>query len=143
ANDPRDPILNATVLWWNATHLPFSSDWWNGPQFYPSGGARAFTENLAGITLVSSPVYWITGSPIAAYNVAYFMTWPLSGFFTYLLVRRLTTRGDAAFLAGLAYAFVPYRIAELGHIQVLATYGLPLALLGLHGYREDGRTRWL
>ena len=46
-------------------------------------------------------------------------------------------------MAGLVYAFVPYRIAELGHVQVLATYGLPLVLLGLHGYVNDRRPRWL
>jgi hypothetical protein len=143
AIDPWDPILNATVLWWNATHLPFSTAWWNAPQFYPSAGVSAFTENLMGISVIASPVYWITGSPIAAYNSAFFLTWPLSGFFTYLLVRHLTRRSDAAFLAGLVYAFVPYRIAELGHVQVLATYGLPLVLLGLHGYMSDRRPRWL
>ena len=30
ANDPYDPILNASILWWNATTVPFSSEWWTG-----------------------------------------------------------------------------------------------------------------
>ena len=72
--------VNTTVLWWNATHLPFSTAWWNAPQFYPSAGVSAFTENLMGISVIFSPVYWITGNPIAAYNSAFFLTWPLSGF---------------------------------------------------------------
>ena len=96
-----------------------------------------------GISVISSPVYWITRNPIATYNSAFFLTWPLSGFFTCLLVTPPHTTMDAAFLAGLVYAFVPYRIAELGHVQVLATYGLPLVLLGLHGYVSDRRRRWL
>ena len=55
AIDPWDPILNTTVLWWNATHLPFSTAWWNAPQFYPSAGVSAFTENLMGISVIFSP----------------------------------------------------------------------------------------
>src|SRR5205823_5496954 len=52
-------------------------------------------------------------------------------------------REDAALLAGLAFGFSPYRIPAFGHLQTLATFGLPFALAGLHGYLEEGRRRWL
>jgi hypothetical protein len=143
ANDPYDPILNTSILWWNATTVPFSPEWWNPPYFYPARGVSAFTENLVGISLFASPVYWLTGNPLAAYNVSFFLTWPLSAFAVYLLGFLLTRRHDAAFLAGLAYAFTPYRTAELGHIQMLASYWLPMCLLALHGFLEERRGRWL
>ena len=143
ASDPGDPILNASILWWDATTWPFSQAWWNAPHYYPSEGIAAFTESLVGLTPTSAPVLWATGNPILAYNLAFFLTWPLSAFAAYLLVRFLTRRNDAAVVAGLAFAFSPYRVAELAHIQVLAFYGMPIGLLGLHGYLEERRARWL
>jgi hypothetical protein len=143
ASDPYDPILNTSILWWNATTLPFSAHWWNAPFFYPSRDVSAFTENLVGISPIASPIYWLTGNPLATYNLALFLTWPLSAFAVYLLVSFLTKRRDAALLAGLVYGFSPYRTAELGHLQVLSSYWMPVALLGLHGYLARHRWGWL
>lgn len=143
ASDPWDPILNATVLWWNAVTIPFSAPWWNAPQFFPSSGVSTFTENLAGISVVATPTFWLTGNPLTAYNVAFFITWPASALALYLLVHRLTRRVDAAIVGGLAYAFAPYRVAELAHLQVLSSYWLPIVLLAGHAYLETRATRWL
>lgn len=143
ASDPGDPALNTLVLWWNATRLPFSAAWWNAPQYFPTDNISAFTENLVGIGVVFNPLFWLSGSPILSYNIALFLTWPLSAFAAYLLARFLTGREDAAFIAGLAYGFSPYRTTELAHIQSLSSYGIPLFLLGLHGFREEQRWRWL
>jgi hypothetical protein len=143
AHDRYDPVLNASILWWNATTIPFSTEWWNPPYFYPSHGVSAFTENLVGVSLFASPVYWLTRNPLTAYNVALYLTWPLSAFATYLLVLFLTSRQDAAFLAGLAYGFAPYRAAEMAHIQTVSSYWLPVILLGLHGFLDRRRGVWL
>lgn len=143
ASDAGDPVLNAGILWWNATTLPFTAAWWNAPHYYPTPDVSAFTENLVGISVFFSPIYWVTGDPISAYNLTYFLTWPFSAFAVYLLVRLITKRDDAAFLAGLAYGFTPYRTAEIAHIQSLSSYGMPIALLGLHGYLDARRRRWL
>jgi F5/8 type C domain len=143
ANDPYDPILNTSVLWWNATTVPFSERWWSPPHYYPSENVAAFTEGLTGVSLFASPVIWLTGNPLAAYNLAFFLTWPLSAFGTYLLVLFLSRRHDAALLAGLAFGFAPYRTAQMAHIQVLSSYWLPIILLGLHGFLEQRRLRWL
>ena len=143
ASDAGDPAFNTLVLWWNATRLPFSAAWWNAPQYFPTESISAFTESLVGIGVVFDPAYWLSGNPVLAYNVALFLTWPLSAFAAYLLVRFLTKRDDAAIVAGLAYGFSPYRTTEIAHIQSLSSYGLPLVLLGLHGFREERRWRWL
>ena len=143
ASDPYDPILNTSILWWNAKTIPFSQEWWNPPYFYPADNISAFTENLQGLSPFSTPTYWVTKNPLTTYNVALFLTWPLSAFGTFLLVRFITRREDAAILAGLAFGFTPYRFAELGHIQMVSTYWIPLMLLGIHGYLERRRAAWL
>ena len=143
ANDPYDPILNASILWWNATTTPLTDAWWNQPQYYPTSGVSAFTENLLGVSLIASPVFWLTNNPLTAYNLSFFVSWPLSAFTAYLLAFAVTRRHDASFLAGLSYGFTPYRTAELGHLQMLSSYWLPLCLVGLHQFLATRRARWL
>ena len=143
ASDPYDPILNTSILWWNAKTIPFSPTWWNPPYFHPTRDVSALTENLQGLTPISTPIYWITGNPLTTYNLVFFLTWPLSAFTAFLFVRFVTRRDDAAILAGAAYGFTPYRLAELGHLQMVATCWVPLVLLGLHGYLERRTVGWL
>jgi hypothetical protein len=143
ANDRYDPVLNASILWWNATRVPFSPQWWTPPHYYPSEGIAAFTENLAGLGVLTTPMLWLTQDPVQTYNLAVYLTWPLSAMGVYLLLLGLQARAGPAFVGGLAFGFAPYRIAQMGHLQVLACFWLPLALLGLHLYREQRRRRWL
>src|SRR5688572_8915385 len=134
ANDPGDPLLTAAILHWNASHLPWSDAWWQFPIYHPTRDTLVFSEHLLGLSPIASPIAWITGSPLAAYNLTTLLMFPLCGTAMYALVRALTGSAAAAFLAGLAYAFAPYRISNLPHIQMLASFWAPLALLGLHRF---------
>ena len=138
-SDPGDPVLNTWILWWNAQAWPLTNQWWNAPAFYPSRSALAFSEHLLGLTPITTPVFWLTGSPEFAYNVAFCVSFPLSALAMHLLVKRLTGRDDAAFVAGAAYGFAPYRVAHFAHIQVLWSFWMPLGLLGLHAGVEGRR----
>jgi F5/8 type C domain len=142
-NDPGDPALNTWILWWNAHALPYTARWWDAPAFYPVRGSLAFSENLIGLSLVSTPLQWLGANPQTAYNVVFLLTFPLCGLGAFLLVRALIARDDAAFIAGLLFGFAPYRIAHLPQIQCLAAFPIPFALLGLHQYVRDQRARWL
>lgn len=142
-SDPGDPLLNTWILWWNAQTVPLTTAWWNAPAFYPSPDALALSEHLLGQTPFSSPVIWLTGNPQLAYNITFLLTFVLSGMSAYALGFVLTGRSDAALLAGLAYAFAPYRMAQFPHIQVLSSYWMPAALAALHLYLREGRRLWL
>ena len=143
AHDPGDPVLNIWILWWNAQTTPFTETWWNAPMMWPMTGAMALSEHLVGLSVVATPLQWVGFNPIAAYNVCFLLTFALSGFFAYLLGRRLTGSVFAGICAGLAFGFSPYRAGQLAHIQVLSSQWMPLALLGLHAYVESGARRWL
>ena len=143
ANDPGDPLLTAAILKWNATHVPLTDAWYQFPIFYPTRDTLTFSEHLLGLSVIASPIYWLTGNLVITYNVVLLLTFPLCGMAMYALVYRLTGSAAGAFVAGLAFAFAPYRISQLPHIQMLATFWAPLALLGLHAYIETGRRRWL
>jgi hypothetical protein len=142
-HDPYDPILNTWILWWSTKALPLSQQWWNAPFFLPAGGVLAFSEHLLGIWPIAGPLTLVSGHPLFGYNVALLATYPLSALAAYFLAFTLTRRHDAAFLAGLAYGFAPYRLGQLPHIQVLTAYWTPLCVGALHRYHESRRPIWI
>jgi hypothetical protein len=141
--DLGDPLLNTAILAWNARHLPLTAEWWNFPSFAPLSGVTAFTEHLLGAYPLTSPVIWVTGNPVLAYNVLELACLTLNGVATYALVRELTGSKAGAFVGGLAFAFAPFVGEHVTHIQMLMAYGMPFALLGLHRYVEEGQLRHL
>lgn len=143
ANDAGDPLLTAAILKWNATHVPWTDAWYQFPIFYPTRDTLTFSEHLLGLSVIASPIYWLTGDAVATYNVTLLLTYPLCAMTMFALVLRLTGSAAGAFVAGLAFAFSPYRVSQLPHIQMLATFWAPLALIGLHAYLDTGRRRWL
>ena len=142
AHDPGDPILNAWILWWTTKAVPLTEAWWNAPMFYPAPGTFAFSEHLLGQAFISAPLIALTGSPLFGYNVTLLATYVLSGLGAYFLAYTLTRRHDASFVAGLAFAFAPYRVAQLPHIQVLTSFWTPICLAALHRYDREPSTRW-
>ncbi len=142
AHDPYDPILNAWILWWTTKALPLTAHWWNAPIFYPATGALAFSEHLLGLAPVAAPLIALTGNPLLGYNVTLIATYVLSALGAHFLGYMLTRRHDAAAVAAIAYAFAPYRLAQVPHIQVLSSYWIPVCLAALHRYDEEGRPRW-
>jgi hypothetical protein len=142
-HDAGDPLLNAWILWWNADALPLTERWLNAPMFWPMKGAIVLSEHLLGLSLVATPLQWLGAGPIAAYNVVFLLSFPLCALAAHALGYELTGRHDAAAIAGLVFAFNPYRTSQLAHIQVLWAFWMPLALFALHRYSRDGRVRWL
>src|SRR5262249_9188623 len=87
------------------------------------------------------PVYAATHNILFSYNLLLLGTIVLSGLGMYLLVRELTDQPVAAFLAGLAFAFAPYRIDQFAHIEVLSSQWMPFALYGFRRFFVTGRLR--
>lgn len=157
-HDPGDSLLNIWLIWWNARAVPFTTGWWSPPVFFPLPGTLALSEHLAGLAPLTSPLQWAGAGPVAAYNVAFILSFALSGFCAFLLVRRLAGgRAEAsclpsagpgvaelaALVAGLVYGFGPYRAGQLAHLQVLTSQWMPLTLLAMHAWMTGGRRRWL
>jgi hypothetical protein len=142
AHDPGDPLLNAWILWWSTRAVPLTTPWWNAPDFFPATGTLAFSEHLLGLAPISAPLIALTHLPLLGYNVALIATFVLSAVAAHVLVFTLTKRHDAAFVAALAYAFAPYRLAQVAHIQVLASYFTPICLAALHRYGRTANPRW-
>jgi hypothetical protein len=141
-NDLGDSLLNMFLLAWNARETPLSERWWNLPQFYPIPGVMAFSEHLLGLSVITTPVIVLTGSPLLAYNAVFFLSFPLCALATHLLCFELTRRHDVSVLAALAYGFAPYRMSQFAHVQVLSAYWIPFTLLALHIFVRRPQWRW-
>lgn len=144
--DLGDSLLNMWILGWGAEHLPQLlsgqigwAEFWNANIFHPDPLALALSEHLVGLSLQVLPVYWLTGNIILCYNLLFISTFALSAFGTYLLVLDLTGNRRAAFIAGLVYGFLPYRISSVPHLQVISSQWMPFALWGLNRYVTGSR----
>lgn len=142
-HDPGDPLLSTWTLWWNAEVLPFTARWWDGLAFYPSHDTLSFSDHRVGLGLIASPIIWMRGEPLAAHNVAFLLSFFFSAAAAHALCYSLTKSVWAAVIGGLVYGFNPYRAAHLPHLELLSSYWLPLALLGLHKWAGTFGGRWL
>ncbi|MGE0703889.1 MAG: discoidin domain-containing protein [Vicinamibacterales bacterium] len=143
-SDLGDPLLNAWILAWGADRILHGfNDLWQAPNFFPYANTLAYSEHLLGVTVIVAPVYWLSGNPLLTYNVAFLLSYVLAGSGMYLLVRSLTGRPAAGVVAGMAFAFCPYRAAQMPHLQSLITGWMPIALWGLHRYYASGRRLFL
>jgi hypothetical protein len=147
--DLGDPAFVAGVLAWGSERwlallggdLHAAIDFWNAPIFYPEPLTLAYSEHFALHSLLTLPIYAVTRNAVLCYNVAWLATFVIGGLGMYLLVRDLVGHGSgfsaAAFVAGLAFVFAPYRVATMGHLHVQSAQWMPFVLLGLHRYFRD------
>jgi len=142
-HDLGDPLLSASILWWNAHVTPLTAPWWHGSWFHPESGSLAFSDHRLGASLFASPLQWLGVTPVAAANLTLLASFALSALAAFVLVLELTGRSDAALVSGLAFGFNPYRMAHIEHLELLLAFALPLALWTLHRYERSGRARWL
>ncbi len=149
AADLGDPAFNCWVLMWTAGVVLRAAkgdvaalhQFWNGNIFYPAPLTLAYSEHLTPQMLQMLPVYAAGGNILLCYNLLFLSTFVVAGVGMFVFVRDLTGRPLAAFAAGLAFAFAPYRIGQFSHLQVLSTGWMPLAFVGLRRYLVTRRTR--
>jgi hypothetical protein len=144
---PGDPYLYLWVFGWvMETLLRNPLDILNGRVFnanifYPAESTLAYSDHMLLQSVALTPIYTITGDVVFCYNVLLFASMVLSAVAMHAFVRAVTGSTPGAYLAGLAWAFWPYRFAHLVHIQLQALYFLPLAFLLLHRVMAGRRKR--
>jgi hypothetical protein len=109
--------------------------------FAPLPHSIVFNENLFGLSTLFAPVYLLGKNPLLAYNLTLIASLALTVFFTYLLVRHVTGSGYAGIVSGVAFAFCPYILFEIGRIQLVATQWIPASFWFLHRAIEGGKRR--
>jgi len=140
APDLGDPVRTAWQIAWvghamlhNPLHL------FDANAFYPHPLSLAFSDSLLGY----GPAALFGSGTVAAlvrYNLLFLFAWSLCFVGAYLLSRELGLGRLGGAAAGAAFAYAPYRVTEAGHLHVISSGGIPLALfLLVRGYRRGSR----
>ncbi|HEV8118185.1 MAG TPA: hypothetical protein VGQ32_06645, partial [Thermoanaerobaculia bacterium] len=140
--DIWDAKLNAWILHWDFHQLfrdPLHL--YDANIFHPDRYALAFSENLLGASVFAFPLYAAGVSTLAAYNFVFLLGMFLSAMAAWALAREITGDPVAASVAGIVFAFCPFRLAQIPHIQHQWGAFLALTLLFLLRYLGAGRRR--
>ncbi|MFN8496959.1 MAG: hypothetical protein U0641_03820 [Anaerolineae bacterium] len=141
-HDFGDPLLTAWIVSWvSRTIFTNPLNLYHGNIFYPFPYSLAFSETLAGSLPIVAPILWLTGNPILAQNGLLVASFFLSALGAFLLARRLTGSAAAGIVAGVIFAFAPFRFIHFSHMQLLSAHWMPFTLLFLHRGVESRRWR--
>jgi hypothetical protein len=141
-HDDGDPLLNTWALAWVAHQVPRApAHLFDANIFYPERRTLAYSETLLAPAAFAAPLFWAGVSALLVYNVVFLSGFVVSGVGTSLLVRTLTGSTAAGRVAGLVFAFLPYRIDHFPHLQLQQTQCLPLAMWAFHRLLRTGRVR--
>jgi hypothetical protein len=134
--DLGDPLVQSWQVAWGGhalTHQPV--EFFQSNQFWPLDDTLAFSDALVGYSpagLIGSGAE----AAVARYDVLFLFAYALAFAGAYLLARELGVGPAGAAVAGAAFAFAPFRLEQDGHLHVISSGGIPLALaLGVRGYR--------
>jgi hypothetical protein len=144
SGDGRFSIWN--VAWVAHALTTNPSQLYHANIFYPHQNALAFSEANLVAGVMAIPVWLATHNAHAASNWVILCSFVLSFLATYALVRHLSGHGAGAAMAGLIFAFCPFVLSHLPHVQLLLTFVLPLVLLRMHVFVERPGVRqaaWL
>lgn len=106
--------------------------------FYPAPHSLVYNEHLFGVSLFSLPIYALTRNPVLAYNLLWWLSFPLNLGAMFALLRRHVD-GDIAALGGACvYTFSFYKVLHAyGHLHLLWTWLLPLSIVLLERWTEQ------
>ena len=137
-----DPALQAFLIGWDwhaLTTAPGSL--FHLPIFHPERLALTYMDSMLGETLLGAPALAAGSSIATAYDLALLLSFALSAWATYRLTRLFGVPRPPAFLAGMLFAFSPYRFANLDLLNQLQTELLPLGLFFVVRYVRRSRIR--
>ncbi|MDO8186363.1 hypothetical protein Q5424_18760 [Conexibacter sp. JD483] len=128
AKDLGDPLSQSWQVAWGGhalAHQPLR--FFDANQYYPYRDTLAFSDALVGY----APAGLFGSGPhaaIARYDLLYLFAYALAFAGTYLLARTLGASPGAAIVAGVAFAYTPWRLEQAGHLHVISSGGIPLTL---------------
>jgi hypothetical protein len=139
--DIGDPLAEAWQPAWGGhalLHQPL--DFFDSNRFWPIEDSLAFGDALIGY----APSGIVGSGPhdaLVRYDLLFIFAYALAFLGAYLLARELGLGPAGAVVAGVAFAFAPFRLEQDGHMQVISSGGIPLSIaFAIRGVRL--RTPW-
>jgi len=151
---PGDNFEYLYKVWWFTHALKERvSPFFIPDVFYPFGYRIIMSEttlsNIAPAVLVTLLCDQIGSGlwsypEVIGYNATLLLSFMLSGYTMYLLVRYVTGKWWAGLVSGVIFAFCPYRMAHLGagHLPLMGTQWLPALFLCVEKWVRERRLKY-
>jgi hypothetical protein len=113
----------------------------DGNIFYPERRTLAYSDAMLLPAVALAPFQWVGARPLVVYNLFLVSTFVLNAVAAFALVHRLVGSYAAGVLAGVIFAFSPYRFEHFDHLEMQLSFWIPLAALAWHRAVERLTTR--
>jgi hypothetical protein len=145
--DEGDPYLISWIIWWDY-HQTFAHplQLFHSNIFYPYPYSLAFSEHSYGISILFFPLYAAGLPPLTVHAIAMFVGFALCGYGAFRLARTLTGSNTIAWIAGIAFAFTPFRYDQMSQLTYLFNLWIPISLEALilfARHRQWRHAAWL
>jgi hypothetical protein len=129
----RDPGFQATVLS-DLTHRLLNLDLvhlFDGYFFYPAHLTLAMADNQIGLQVLALPLHVAGADALLILNILTVLSFPVTAICGDALGRYVTGSRVGGLVVGTAFAFAAFRIEHVIHLQLLQSWTVALAFLGL------------
>jgi hypothetical protein len=126
--DIGDPLAEVWQVAWGGhalIHQPLH--FFDANRFWPIKDSLAFGDALIGYAPAGVFSSGVKGA-IVRYDLLFIFAYAMAFFGAYLLAREMGLGRAGAVVAAAAFAYAPYRLEQDGHMQVISSGGIPLAL---------------
>jgi hypothetical protein len=139
----QDVYFNMWRLGWFAHALVTSpARLFDANIFHPEPRTLAYSDAMPVEGLVAAPLLWAGLAPVLVHNLLLLGAMAASGVAMFALARYLTRSRGAGILAGIVFAFAPYRFEHIMHMELQWAMWAPLAFLALHRTFDTGKWKY-
>jgi hypothetical protein len=139
----QDVYFNMWRLRWFAHAIATpSAALFDGNIFHPEPRALAYSDAMLLEGAVAAPLLWAGVRPVLVHNLLLLGAIAASGVAMCALAEYLTGSLGAGIIAGMVFAFAPYRFEHIMHMELQWTVWMPLAFLALHRTFDTGQWRY-
>lgn len=141
--DHQDIFFNLWRMEW-VRHALLTSprDLFNGNQFYPETGVLAYSDAMLIESLIALPLLSVGLPPMLVHNLLLLGVIAASGVGMFVLARYLWGSTPGAILAGLIFAFAPYRVSHFMHMELQWAVWMPWAFWAMQRTLDTGWLRY-
>ncbi len=120
---PTIPLFCLWTMWWNVDRFASGlSGWWDAPLFHPTPGTLAFSEPLILQSVMAAPVWWLTDSPVLAYDLVLLVSLALNGFAASRLLRWFHVSPVARIAGGVFVVLTPLVNVMVGVLPLVPLF---------------------
>lgn len=114
----------------------------NGNQFFPERGVLSYSDAVLIEGLFATPLLALGLRPLLVHNLVLLGGMCASGIGMCALARHLTKNEAASVLAGVVFAFAPYRFGHIMHLELQWAVWSPWAFWAMQKALESGRLKY-